>query len=122
MKYQFINLDYLFKHSNGKREIEKQMLEIYQKELPKLLNKMKTGLAEENWHKAGQAAYRARNILPTIGLIDISNDLDELDQLCRQKVNLEKVNEIIARFELMIPELLNEVNSALTNYTDIQLY
>lgn len=116
--FKIINLEYLKNHSQGSRDIEKKMLSIYLKEIPEAIKKLNAGLDEGNWYKIGRAAYRAKNILPTIGMNEAANGLIEIDTLCRKSENLERVKELVCSFELTGQASIAEINRALEDYKD----
>lgn len=111
MNYQYINLDYLYKHANGNMEIVAEMLRLsilnvkmYQKELVEYFS-------NGSWYKLAESAYWAKQKLPLVGLIDVSLKMNQLEKLAHAKANPDEMRVFVLEFDQIAPTIIEELEN-----------
>ncbi len=69
-----------------------------------------------SWHLLGNAAYRAKDIMPIIGLKQFALDLYDLDMLCREAKDIERIKKLVEKFSIEGKEAVEEIKIALSEY------
>lgn len=112
-KYKHINLDYLHSISKGDKQIEERMLKSYIRSIPGYIKEMSLTFDNGSWHLLGNAAYRAKDIMPIIGLKQLALDLNELDLLCRDGEDIKGIKQYVDVFSKVGNEAVKEIAIAL---------
>ncbi|MEA3446589.1 MAG: hypothetical protein U9R19_17880 [Bacteroidota bacterium] len=140
--FKHLDLRYLKKTSLGKKEIEKNMLELFILQLNKFSKEMKLLFDEKKWHLLGNHAFFAKEILPVYGLKQMALDLNQLVTLCNKygknenpamgsnislpsdlnientySADLNEITDIMNNFILVTKETTEEIKIALEEYT-----
>ncbi len=113
MNYQYINLEYLYKHADGKMDIVAQMLHLsklnvkmYQKELVEYF-------INASWYKLAETAFWAKQKLPLVGLTDFAMKMNVLEKLTHKGEDIEAMEKIIREFDEAVPFILEELEAEL---------
>lgn len=143
IQFKHLDLSYLKKESLGKRDIEKNMLEIFILQLKKFSTQINTLAENRNWYLLGSEAFFAKETIRVFGLNEMANELHKLDLLCRKHSNNEGIDlsssvavpiafdigmhsptatieilEIVQKFSRVAEESIKEVKIALSEYED----
>ena len=113
-KYKHIDLGYIEKMSQGNKQIIIKMLKSYLISIPGFIKETALTFESGSWHLLGNAAFRAKDIMPIIGLKQLAIDLNELDLLCRKGEDIDSIKNYIDNFSQIGSEAVFEIKAALS--------
>jgi len=114
--YKYINLGYINKIADGNITIIKRLLKSYIRSIPGYIKEMNMTFDSSSWHLLGNAAYRAKDIMPIVGLKQFALDLYDLDMLCREAKDIEAIKKLVDKFSIEGKEAVEEIKDALSKY------
>ena len=139
--FKHLDLRYLKRESLGKKDIEKNMLEVFILQLNKFSKEFTTLAESSKWYLLGSEAFFAKETIRIYGLHEMANSLNRLDHLCRsisknEGIHLsssvavpltfdeasqlppspKEVLEIVNKFKEVSKETIEEVKRALEDY------
>ncbi len=79
VKYEHVDLTYLEDMSNGNTRVMLEMIEIFNCQVPELIEKMKAYLDEENWDALSRLAHKAKASAFIMGMKEVAADLKSLE-------------------------------------------
>lgn len=113
MQYRHIQLDYLLKHAEGKKEIIHEMLRLSILNIKLYRQEINEYFKNESWFLMGESAYWAKEKLPLVGLIEVSRKLGELEKLSHKGNDVAAMKEIVDYFDKVAPEIILELEDAM---------
>ncbi len=114
--YKYIDLGYINKIADGNIKIIKRLLKSYIRSIPGYIKEMNMTFNSSSWHLLGNAAYRAKDIMPIVGLKQFALDLYDLDMLCREAKDVEAIKKLVDKFSIEGKEAVEEIKDALSKY------
>ncbi len=113
MAYQYINLEYLYKHSNGKMDVVAHMLHLSKLNVQMYRKEMIEYFVNASWYKLAETAFWAKQKLPLVGLVDFSAKMNELEKLTHKGEDVEAMEKIIREFDEAAPKIIEELEEEL---------
>jgi HPt (histidine-containing phosphotransfer) domain-containing protein len=81
MELKIINLDYLNEIAAGDHEMIREMISIFNTEVPGYLLRMHQLAEQERWEDLGKLAHKAKASASIMGMADLAIELKQLEQL-----------------------------------------
>jgi hypothetical protein len=108
-----IKLNYINKASLNKPEVVPVLLKSYQWKLPRALEAMREAWDNKLAHQLGLVAFQVKEILPVLGIREISIELAELAKDCEHEPDWTKSRQIIDNYELALNSILQDIEKLL---------
>jgi signal transduction histidine kinase/CheY-like chemotaxis protein/HPt (histidine-containing phosphotransfer) domain-containing protein len=89
----------LEKNFKGKPLLQIEMFDIFLDQLPKAIEQMEKGLAENNYDLFHYEAHRIKSTINIIGLPQLQPIITTLDKYCYEKINLEQIPQLYQQFK-----------------------
>jgi CheY-like chemotaxis protein len=115
-KIKYVDLQYLNKLTKSNPKLMTDMIQVYLKQTPPLIETMKQSLANEDWISLKSAAHK---LIPSFTIMGISSDFEKMAHKIQEYAsNIESmgnINELILQLEVVCNsayiELENELNT-----------
>lgn len=107
--YVYINLDYMEMMSDGDDSMKKVMLEMLLEELPLELDKMNQLAAQSDWDELGSVSHKMKSTLSFVGNDAMTNSNKDIELICKNKEELEKIPDLLAVMTEMTPKTIVEL-------------
>ncbi len=113
-KQNKFNLSHVEKASLGDQAFMAQLLNLFLDSTPESVGKMQSAAREENWDALGALAHKNRSIFTTLGLEDLTNQLERIETFSRGEtdVNSENINILLRRFTGGYQRIFAEIREA----------
>jgi hypothetical protein len=111
--FEVINLTYILKASGRKPEVIPQLLLSYQWKLPRMKTALREFFDQRLTSPLGLVAYQIKEILPILGLKEVSIGLATVAQECLKEPDWELCGTNITRFEADFPAIMRDLDKAL---------
>ncbi len=110
---QLTNFDVLNELSGNDTKFLKEMLTTYLEQLPKDLNLIITAHENKNWKKTGDIAHSMKSSAKFMGVDEMHKDLSEVENLCRDQSQLNKVENLVSNVYEMGMTVIMELKQKL---------
>ena len=80
-QYKYINLDYLKQRTKNNSEMILEMIEIYLKETPRIIDEIKQSRNDMNWDSLASAAH---SIIPSFAIMGINKEFENMAKLIEE--------------------------------------
>lgn len=101
-RVKIINLDYLHLRTKSNPELMMEMISLYLNQTPPLINAMKQGLKDRDWHTLYSAAHK---IIPSFSIMGMSSDYENMAKRVQEYADTQQQ-------EAKIPELVLQIENA----------
>ncbi|HET6226772.1 MAG TPA: PAS domain S-box protein, partial [Bacteroidia bacterium] len=114
-----VNLDSLKEFSGGNKEFEKELIELFLKQVPEDMQELETGFNDSNDFKIKTMAHKLKSSMLVIGLSGLNEHLDFIERNAEAKIlrteSFEKYKMIKSilteNFEILKRKLVEEYNN-----------
>lgn len=96
---RIINLDYLYMRTKSNPDLMMEMISLYLKQTPPLIEAMKQGIKELNWNAVYIAAHK---IIPSFSIMGISTDFENMAKKVQEYADTHQKEERIPKLVLQI--------------------
>ena len=107
--FSYIDLSYMDLMSDGDPEMKKVMLDMLLSELPEEVASLKVLFQDNNIEDLGKLSHKMKSTLAFVGNPEMTEANKELELVCKQHTELDKIPELIntidASFQKVIVEL-----------------
>lgn len=93
------NLNYLKEHAEGDFAFLKEMIEIFLKESPILIDELKESIASENYQKIKISSHSMKGIFLTLGIKKAGQLIREIELLADNKEKIEEIKKLCSEIE-----------------------
>lgn len=113
---KYVNLDYLKQRTKNNSGMIAEMIEIYLRETPKLVNRMKESRDNMDWESLAAAAHA---IIPSFTIMGIGKNYEHMTRTIQENaVKKEKsaeINELVLKIEHVCDQACKELKNELKN-------
>jgi len=102
MKNNVYSLEKIKKMSRGNEEFTNKMVSLFLKEVPSAVEQMKIALDNEDWSVLSSVAHRIKPSLALFEMDSLRDCIQNLEDYCREEVNLKKVSQLVSDVESVI--------------------
>jgi len=118
---KYIDLTYLTKRTRANPELLLEMVALYLKQTPPLVNEMKQGLIDMDWKRMHSAAHK---IIPSFSIMGMNKDFEdtakEIQEYASNHQHIDKLKKLVLQIDIVCfkacQELEEEFGSSLSNY------
>lgn len=93
------DLDYLKEISNNDQAFLEDMVHTFIENTPDALNEMRQFMENKDWQKLGKSAHKFAPSVQFIGVQEIVNDLDVLEEHAMKEKNIDTIPELMNKVE-----------------------
>jgi len=97
-----IDLSYLRQHTNSNPLLMSEMIDIYLEQTPLLINAMKKGLAQMDWHLLHAAAHKLK---PSFRIMGMQNDNEAIANKIQELAAAQQSSDIIAELVVSLEKI-----------------
>ncbi|MCF8294496.1 MAG: hypothetical protein K9I34_00415 [Bacteroidales bacterium] len=113
MTYQYINLDYLYKHAAGNMTIVAEMLRLSILNVKMYRTELIEYFSNGSRYKLAESAYWAKQKLPLVGLVELSVKMNQLEKLAHTNGDVDEMRTLVQEFDTIAPIIIEELESEL---------
>jgi HPt (histidine-containing phosphotransfer) domain-containing protein len=99
MELKIINLDYLNEIAAGDHVMIREMIAIFNTEVPGYMDRMHQLARQEKWEELGKLAHKAKASASIMGMSELAAELKQLEQLTIDNKDKEKYTSFIYSIE-----------------------
>jgi PAS domain S-box-containing protein len=107
---KYVDLTYLNKRTKGNPELMMEMISLYLKQTPPLINKMKQSLYDKDWDSVYAAVHK---MIPSFSIIGIHKDFEDMAKKIQEysstQKHLDKVQELALQLENICSQACKEL-------------
>mgnify|MGYP001571970194 CR=1 FL=1 len=85
----------MLEHAAGDAEHVKEMITIYNNEMPIYLNDLNMFAAEQNWKEVSRQAHKIKSPAAVFGLLKLKTILNEIEADAKSNIDSTRLNELI---------------------------
>lgn len=108
-----INLDYLKEISGGDRMIISKTIEKFLETTPDILDQMDGHLNGDEYNDLGRAAHKLKSSVAFMGIEAIKDTILEIEGITKNKTDLERLPEHVAKVRQVLEQAYKELRDAL---------
>jgi len=108
------NLNYLKKMTEGNPDLLREMIKIFLNQIPEFIREMQESCNQKEWEALSRVAHRAKSSVAIMGMHSLAEMLKELENLSRERKDVDKFPEYINRFAFECNEASRELKTHLT--------
>ncbi|MEA3496964.1 MAG: Hpt domain-containing protein [Bacteroidota bacterium] len=116
MASKLYNLSHLQEISGGKKEFEKDIIETFLKQYPKIIEKMREFFNDKNWDQLSEIAHKFKSTATLLGINKIYEKDLELEKEAKKKNNLDDILSLIDSIKELSKEAGEQLKLKLENY------
>ncbi len=98
MTKKHTNISYLNDVAGENTRLVVEMIAIFIEQIPEFVDEMQNHLKSQNWKELGLVAHKAKSSVAIVGMTDLSEDMDVLQQLAKDGRNPEKYPALVENF------------------------
>lgn len=111
--FQQIRLEYILNISKDKPQVVVPLLRSYSLKLPRAREAMRGYLDSRTHHMLGLVSFQIKEILPVLGLRELTGELADLAQWCLQEPDWPACEAVVHKFEQNLPAILEDIQAAI---------
>jgi len=104
-----IDISYLEEIANGDEEFIQDMINLFAEQAPEDLKGIEGGIGQENWEAIYQSAHKLKYAIGSLGREDLKTMLDQIEDLCKEKSSLPKIQEDFSFIKTEINQILSQL-------------
>jgi CheY-like chemotaxis protein len=113
-KSKYVDLTFLNKRTKDNPELMAEMIELYLKQTPPLIEQMKQGQHDKDWGSVYTAAHK---LIPSFSIMGIHQDFEEaakkIQEYSGTQKHLEEIQELVLRVENVCSKACKELEDEL---------
>jgi PAS domain S-box-containing protein len=113
-KSKYVDLTYLNKRTKDNLELMMEMITLYLKQTPPLINQMKQGLHDKDWDSVYTAAHK---LIPSFFIMGIPRDFEDaakkIQEYSGTQKHLEEIQELVLQIENVCSKACEELEEEL---------
>jgi len=110
------NLQYLSNMVGGKKQVIKEIMEEFLKQIPVELQSINDAIAEKNFTVIKNFAHSMRSSVAIMDIAVLKPVLQEMENLALAAADMEKINELSVPLNLLCKQAIEEVEREKLNY------
>jgi HPt (histidine-containing phosphotransfer) domain-containing protein len=103
------DLSYLKQVSGGEPRFIKEMIKIFNEQVPEFISNMEKHLSNKNYLELGREAHKAKSSVIIVGMNDLGAKMKELQLLTEKSENTEKYPELVNDFRVQCLAAVEEL-------------
>ena len=107
---KYINLNYLNKHTKSNPALIMEMISLYLKQTPSLIDNMKQSLLNKDWNSLQAAAHK---MIPSFSIMGIHTDFENIAKKVHEYANTqlqtENINDLVLQLEKVCMQACKEL-------------
>ncbi len=107
---KYINLNYLNKHTKSNPALIMEMISLYLKQTPSLIDNMKQSLQNKDWNSLQAAAHK---MIPSFSIMGIHTDFENIAKKVHEYANTqlqtENINDLVLQLEKVCMQACKEL-------------
>jgi len=107
--FKYVDLTYLDSIGSDDSKFQNELIQIFRDQIPVLIQQMLDNLENKNYDELGGIAHKAKSSVAMLGIKELRDDMETLENDAKNKINIEMFPEIIQRFVEISTEVLNEI-------------
>lgn len=115
---KFYDLNYLEEVSEGDKEFSATMISYFIDNTPKVLESLKEKAENKDWEEVRQIAHKLKPQLVYMGIHQIEEDVEQIEQNAHLKENLEKIPPMVAKTEKVCLLAMGQLKEELKKLTE----
>jgi PAS domain S-box-containing protein len=117
-KNSLVDLSFLYEHSFGNKEFEKNILELFLHEMPNEVSKLKSAAAQQELQQVREIAHKMKSTVSFIGANDLREILQQIENQAKSSnFNQDEVNRNLKYITEKLDEIYPELEQILSkNY------
>ncbi|NOY37762.1 MAG: Hpt domain-containing protein [Chlorobi bacterium] len=108
-KSQIVNLDYLNSMSGGNPDIIREMIEMFNQQIPGFIQEMNDLYNRQDWIKLGALAHKAKSSIAIMGMDELTGKMKELEMKARNSEDTDTYKHYITLFEDQTNQAVEEL-------------
>jgi len=112
--YKHINLDYLNEMSAGSKDLKRDLINMFIKQVPIFNEQMNSYYIEKDYLSLGKLAHKIKSSVAMMGIGELTTDMKTLENIAREGIDVEKYPIYINKFKKISSEAVKELQSILT--------
>ena len=107
---KYINLNYLNKHTKSNPALIMEMISLYLKQTPSLIDNMKQSLQNKDWNSLQAAAHKMIPSFSIMGIhIDFENMAKKVHEYANTQIQTENINDLVLQLEKVCMQACKEL-------------
>lgn len=98
MDYKYIKTDYLEMVTGGDKELRKELIMMFNKQVDEIYTEMINYLSEKNYKALGQLAHKAKSSVAIMGMDDLADMLKLFELKAGEGTDTDQYESFITRF------------------------
>jgi CheY-like chemotaxis protein len=107
--YKYIDLTYIKSIGEGDSDFQNELIDIFKKQIPILINQLTEALNSKNYKRLGEIAHKAKSSVAMLGINVLKQDMETLENNVKTEINTDKYTSIVNRFIKISEEVLIEI-------------
>ena len=107
---KYINLNYLNKHTKSNPALIMEMISLYLKQTPSLIDNMKQSLQNKDWNSLQAAAHK---MIPSFSIMGIHTDFENMakkvHEYANTQIQTENINDLVLQLENVCMQACKEL-------------
>ncbi|MBR9860652.1 Hpt domain-containing protein [bacterium] len=91
--------------ASGSQEFIDKMVDMFINMSPDLINRIKTGLADQDWEEVRSAAHKMKPSIDMMGISSLTGKIREIEGNAKTQENLEDIPELVNFLETEITQV-----------------
>jgi len=116
MASKLYNLNHLQEISGGKKEFEKDIIETFLEQYPKIIEKMREFFIDKKWTQLSEIAHKFKSTVTLLGINKIYEKDLELEKEAKKEINPDNILSLIDSIEELSKEAGEQLKIELEDY------
>lgn len=113
-EFKHINLEYLNEMSEGSKELKRDLINMFIKQVPVFNEQMNSYYINKDYLSLGKLAHKIKSSVSMMGINELAVDMKTLENIAKDGVDIDKYPDYIHKFKTISAEAVKELKSLLT--------
>jgi HPt (histidine-containing phosphotransfer) domain-containing protein len=104
-----LNLAFIKENVSDEPEFITMLLGVFKSNLSPDLDALRTSVATSNHDQIKKDAHKVKSSFRSLGMTEMTQTLQKLEDMGREKEDIDKIRQVFDSFEQLIPEVLKEI-------------
>ncbi len=110
------NLHYLSEMMGGRKQVIKEIMDAFLKQIPEELQSMNTAITERDYATVKNFAHTMKSSVSIMGISVLTPVLQEMEDLSARATDIKKIEELNLRLTALCTKAIEEVETEKCNY------
>ncbi len=111
MEPKMYNLEQIEMMSEGNNEFVDKMVNLFIELTPELLNRINTGLIENDYDEIKSAAHKMKPSIDMMGIVSLKNEIRNIEKLALDRVDVVTMKNAIVYLETTLGQVINQLKN-----------